>query len=384
MSISPNTQMSTRFGRFILSKKFTYSFLFLMLLSLILTAYQTEWAVSRLLGRPHIWGLSYLVLGLLTAAVVLYDKLCKTRRRKITCAVKILTCFMVYEILFGTVWFLLARLLRAPAVLEAVITLLLTLAAMILVANGRRNAKELETITYQVRIRGLEHTRRIALISDLHLGMFVRTEHIKKVVKQINQMKPDAVVIAGDILDVDLAILEDPQELKSIARELQKISSASGVYLALGNHDPSMENKKFRKFLKDSKIRVLHNSCAELADFYLIGRSDAANNERKDLAEILPTGSIKKPVVLIDHDPQGIRDARQMDIPLVLCGHTHKGQFWPMDFFTRWANGDHFFYGKEQFGDTQAIISSGAGYFNLPIRIGSSNEVVQIILSSKS
>lgn len=373
--------MSTRFGRFILSKKFTYFFLFLMLLSLLLTAYQTERAVSCLLGRPHIWGLSYIVLGLLNAVVVFYDKLSKTRGRKTTCAVKILSCFMIYEIMFGTAWFLLACLLPIPAVLEAFITILLMLAAIFLVANGRRNAKEVETITYQVRIKGLKHTRKIVLISDLHLGIFVRTEHVKKVVKEINQMKPDVVVIAGDILDVDLAILEDLQELRSIARELRKISSTSGVYLALGNHDPSMENKKFRKFLKDSKIRVLHNSCAELADFYLIGRSDAANNERKDFADILPIGSIKKPMVLIDHDPQGIRDAQQMDIPLVLSGHTHRGQFWPMDFFTRCANGAHFFYGKEQFGDTQAIISSGAGYFNLPIRIGSNNEVVQIIIT---
>ena len=48
---------------------------------------------------------------------------------------------------------------------------------------------------------------------------------------------------------------------------------------------------------------------------------------------------------------------------------------------SRLANGNHFFYGCEKFGDAYAVISSGAGYFQLPVRIGTDNEVVEIRLS---
>ena len=51
-----------------------------------------------------------------------------------------------------------------------------------------------------------------------------------------------------------------------------------------------------------------------------------------------------------------------------------------MTYFTKLANGKHYFYGCESFGKTRAVISSGAGFFQLPVRIGTSNEVVDIQL----
>ena len=86
------------------------------------------------------------------------------------------------------------------------------------------------------------------------------------------------------------------------------------------------------------------------------------------------------PTVVLDHNPSGISEAAEYGADLVLSGHTHKGQFVPVTYFTKLANGKHFFYGYEQFGKTQAIISSGAGYFQLPVRIGTDNEVVKIEL----
>ena len=87
------------------------------------------------------------------------------------------------------------------------------------------------------------------------------------------------------------------------------------------------------------------------------------------------------PVVVLDHNPSGIPEAVEFGADLVLSGHTHKGQFFPVTYFTKLANGKHYFYGHEQFGKTYAIISSGAGFFQLPVRIGTSNEIVDIHIS---
>lgn len=373
--------MPTRFGKFVLSKHFSTLFLILMPVTVLITAWQTEWAISFLLGRSHIWGLAYIILFLLTILSVVYDRTVKDKRRSVACAVKILTCFLLYDVMLVVPWFVIARILPAPETLEAVVTIILVLTAIVLVVFGYKNTKKVVHKKYDISLPGCKNPCRIALISDLHLGIFVREDHVKKMVQCINSMKPDLVVIAGDIIDVDHSILNDREEQNAISRQLQKLSSKSGTYLSLGNHDPSMDNRTFRKFIKNSHIRLLHNEAVELSDLILAGRSDAASNERKPLSEILSGVSGEKPVVLIDHDPQGVPDAMEHGIPLVLCGHTHKGQFSPMGFFTKWANGKHYFYGHETFDNTQAIISSGAGYFNLPLRIGSDNEVVEIVIN---
>lgn len=372
--------MYTRFGRFILSKKSSTLFLILMPMAVLMTAWQTEWAIGFLLGRTHIWGIACILQILLTSLCITYDRAVKEKSRRVTCAVKILTCFLIYDIILVAPWFLVCRVLSAPELLEATVTLGLILAAVLLVVFGRRNTKKVVTKKYEISMEGLKDTCRIALISDLHLGIFVRENHVKNVVQCINAMKPDLVVIAGDILDVDHSILQERDTLNAISRLLQKITSQSGAYLVLGNHDPAIDNRVFRKFIKDSNIRLLHNETVELSNILLAGRTDAASNERKPIADILSKTESSKPVILVDHDPQGIREAQQYGIPLVLCGHTHKGQFSPMGFFTKRVNGKHYYYGQETFDHTRAIISSGAGYFNLPIRIGSNNEVVEIIL----
>lgn len=69
---------------------------------------------------------------------------------------------------------------------------------------------------------------------------------------------------------------------------------------------------------------------------------------------------------------------RELTAALIVCGHTHKGQFFPATYFTRWAYGDRGFYGHTQTGSTHSVVSSGAGYFQLPVRIGTNSEVVAL------
>lgn len=355
--------MPTRFGRFVLSKKFSTLFLVLMPFATFLTGWQTERAISFLIGRSHIWGIPCILMLLLSILSMVYVQPPKGKFKKFTCTVKILTCFLIYDILFILPWYIISLIFPIPEALETIITIGLTLTACILVAVGRKNAGKVVSQKYEIFIDGCKNHCRIALISDLHLGIYVRADHVKKVVQRINAMQPDLVIIAGDILDVDHSILNDPEALLEVTIQLQSLSSKAGTYLTLGNHDPNITNSTFQNFIKDSNIRLLNNEAVELSDFVLAGRTDATNNERKPLQEVLAQIQSNKPVILADHNPQGIVDAQRYGIPLVLCGHTHKGQFFPMDFFTKQADGKHYFYGHETFGTTQAIITSGAGSF---------------------
>ena len=116
---------------------------------------------------------------------------------------------------------------------------------------------------------------------------------------------------------------------------------------------------------------MLVDEIIETEDFIIIGRDDINSNpKRKALTE--------KPKILMDHNPVGIADGIQNNIDLVVCGHTHKGQFFPANLFTKWSYGKQGFYGYSKTNKTHSIVSSGAGYFQMPIRIGTNSEIVQI------
>ena len=91
---------------------------------------------------------------------------------------------------------------------------------------------------------------------------------------------------------------------------------------------------------------MLVDEIIETEDFIIIGRDDINSNpKRKALTEIVQKICSDKPKILMDHNPVGIADGIQNNIDLVVCGHTHKGQFFPANLFTKWS------YGKQGFTD---------------------------------
>lgn len=83
----------------------------------------------------------------------------------------------------------------------------------------------------------------------------------------------------------------------------------------------------------------------------------------------------------MDHNPQGLTEALDCGADLVLCGHTHRGQLFPINFFTKWAYGTERFWGHHQVGKTHVIVSAGCSVFQLPVRVATDNEVVVVGLS---
>jgi len=140
----------------------------------------------------------------------------------------------------------------------------------------------------------------------------------------------------------------------------------------------SLTQKSKLKRNNHAGIKLLNNDAKILSKINLIGRTDDAHNIRTEITEILTKADSDKPIVVIDHKPENIRDSAKHDVDLVLCGHTHKGQLFPVTTFTRLANGKDCFYGYHKNGKTHTIITSGVGFFELPVRLGSSNEIADI------
>lgn len=371
--------MNTRFGRFLQGRFFPKLFLFLHAASAAFLAFENGRAAGCLLGAGAQWIVTALfaALGAVTVAYSLAGK----RRfggQWFQRSIGFVLCFIIYDLMLLAAWLACAALFQLSARAESAGTACAALIAAAVVAAGYRHARSIRRASYSIRLGEGGVRCRIAFISDVHLGAFVREAHVRRIVAQINAIEPDVVLIGGDIVDTDNQILGDAAALDAIAGALCGIRSREGVFAVLGNHDSSADSEPLRAFLEKSHIRLLDDESVHLSNFTLVGRTNGASNDRAPAESFAIDRSA--PVVVLDHDPYGIPEAAEMGASLVLCGHTHKGQFFPATIFTRWANGRRFFYGRESFGRTEAVLSSGAGFFQLPVRIGTDSEVVEIRL----
>lgn len=304
----------------------------------------------------------------------------KWRSRHIETLIGISSCFLIYNVLLLLLWQLISTVASFQPRLQAIGVFCLDILTAVIVTGGYLHAQKIKCTSYAINIGMKRVHYRIALLSDIHLGVFVGKDHIRKMVDHVNRLNADLVVICGDIVDVNNHILEDDSALAEISAIFQTLYAKEGVFAVLGNHDPNIKHQKFKDFLMASNIQLLHNQVIQLPKLNLIGRTDASNNYRCSLETLLDKIDRSKPAVVLDHNPEGIPEAVKMGVELILCGHTHRGQFFPVTYFTKLANGKHYFYGHEIFGRTHAVISAGAGFFQLPVRIGTSNEIVDIHL----
>ena len=249
-------------------------------------------------------------------------------------------------------------------------------AGVLLSVYGFLHARYLTVKKYQIQLGEKKYNKKLVLLSDIHTGSFVNEKYLEKVIEKMNEINVDLVLIAGDTFDVKAFECCNLPKLEEMFR---KLHSKEGVYASLGNHDPLPSDRKVREFFEKAGISLLIDEKAETRDFYVIGREDVTScPDRKSLAEILPKERGKKPEIVLDHNPGGIEEAIKNKVALVLCGHTHKGQFFPATFFTRLAYGKKDFYGFAKREETQSIVSAGTGYFQMPMRIGSNSEIVLI------
>ncbi len=91
------------------------------------------------------------------------------------------------------------------------------------------------------------------------------------------------------------------------------------------------------------------------------------------------TISESMPVIVIDHNPKSIHEYDGA-VDLALSGHTHRGQLFPANLITKFIyTADYGYYLKEP-GAPNLIVTSGAGTWGPPMRIGTKCEIVCVSL----
>ena len=285
---------------------------------------------------------------------------------------------------------------RDQSILAAAGIIILT-AVLVFTVYGSVHARHIETTDYEVTVDKACAGRKelkIALVADLHLGYNSGLSQVKKIVSRINQGKPDLVCVAGDIFDNEYKAVKDPDKIE---KELSKIQSTYGTYACWGNHDIGEKilggftfgtkkdpdnDREMEDFLSRSGIRLLDDKTVLIGQtFYLAGRKDPSKagkmgQKRKNARELLKKCDLNKPVIIMDHEPKEFEELSRAGADLDLSGHTHDGQIFPGNLVTGrlWENS----CGYKKIGNMHSVVTSGAGVWGPPMRIGTKSEVCRI------
>jgi hypothetical protein len=225
--------------------------------------------------------------------------------------------------------------------------------------------------TTRVPLPRLARPYTIAHLTDVHIGAVIGREFAEQLVRRVNALEPDVVVITGDLVDGRLS------ELRPHIEPLRGLRARDGVYAVTGNHEYYWNVEPWLQHLRSLGIHVLRNEHVTLADaLVLAGVDDSTATE--DVPRAVAGRDPRLPLVLLAHHPRTIVRAVKAGVDLQLSGHTHGGQMWPWGWVARlW---DPQISGLGRFGDTWLYVSHGTGFWGPPIRIGTRCEIAAVRL----
>lgn len=274
-----------------------------------------------------------------------------------------------------------------------VVGLIIMISVGVTSVYGILNAQYIRVTNYDVNIEKEAEvdSMKAVLVADLHLGYSIGYKMMEQMVDKINQQEPDVVFIAGDIFDNVYDGIYKPEEIIGL---LKQIKTKYGIYACYGNHDVSerlfggfsiqsreadYRDERMDEFLEEAGIVVLNDEATVIANSVaLIGRIDyqktcTADGQRESLESLMNRVDTDMPVIVLDHQPRDLEEVSQQGVDLMLSGHTHDGQFFPLTIATNlmWKNP----YGLKRYNNMDSIVTSGVGVYGPLMRVGSISEI---------
>lgn len=214
---------------------------------------------------------------------------------------------------------------------------------------------------------------RIVAISDVHLGYGTGVKALEKYIELINAQRPDLVFIVGDLIDNSLR----PILSKPFDKTLTKLNAPLGVYMVAGNHEYISNIDKVGEYLRNTPITLLRDSVVVLPNgVQIVGRDDRSNKKRTSLEDLLSKTDNNLPTIVLDHQPYEVSKADSLKVDMMLCGHTHRGQVFPINLIT-----DYLFeqsHGYRKWNNSHVWVSSGLSLWGPPFRIGTKSDLAVI------
>lgn len=280
------------------------------------------------------------------------------------------------------------------------VSMLLAVLSLAIVLNigGWYTSHDVKTTFYEIPRGelGQETPLRIVLIGDTHIGVNSSPQLYREMADRINEQDPDIVLFAGDIVTSSYGAMRDPQAYSSI---LNSINARVSKYVVYGNHDVeepllggftfigaenAHRHPELEQFIKDSGFTLLTDEVIrlpELNGLCIAGRRDESRpgdgvKVRADLNELLKGVDPDEPVILLQHEPTDLEELDGYGVDLAVSGHTHDGQIFPGNVFSRIKGSQS--YGIKKWGNADVVVTSGVGFYGPPIRVATISEIVVI------
>lgn len=279
-------------------------------------------------------------------------------------------------------------------------------AALATAAFGRELSDttfDLEVTETEIRIQDLPLTfegYRIGFTSDLHLGRYVPSDWIDKVIQSLVLAEVDLGILGGDytwipsavhqrsfptrnnrfVSGVEKRILLEIYE--TLTTSLSKFTPKDGVFAVLGNHDNWNNGKLCKEHLEKNSIKFLINESVELKRGKETLRLSGVDDYWTGVPEIPSPNprSPKSPHIVISHNPDYLSSLLQHlkhPFDLGLSGHTHGGQVcFPLTGAISYNVKDtRFSAGLAKVRAAQVYTTRGIGVVEVPYRINCRPEV---------
>jgi predicted MPP superfamily phosphohydrolase len=261
---------------------------------------------------------------------------------------------------------------NVPLVLVWIIFILSLLAALV----GFIQALSINITRYTVALPNAPaewNGKTAVMISDTHFGLINYTKFAKKVVSKILSLKPDFVLHAGDFYDgprIDTA---------PITAIWKKLTAEVPLFYTPGNHEAYGDYNTFVESVRATGATVLDNKMTEYKGVQIAGTLYHGGKESPEIEKVLASLSLDtaKPTILINHPPTDFVSPFEHGVNLIVSGHTHQGQFWPLRYITHKIYGQYD-YGMHPYKTMTSITSNGIGTYGPPMRLFNSPEVVLI------
>ncbi len=232
---------------------------------------------------------------------------------------------------------------------------------------------------------------KIALISDIHADNVTGTSRLSRYVKKTNELSPDLILIAGDIIS------HGKNFIHTAVKSLENLHAAYGVYSCVGDHDNWVFPNNYRLSLKTVKdslasvgIQMLDNETIFIpVDSSTVQISFVTNNyvtriSNSTLQRFKPD-SLADISIFLTHQPRKrlLNYASTAGFTFYFCGHTHGGQItflFPFVNLTPTMLETPFVKGFYKLRNTIAYVVRGLGMSILPVRYNSTPEIAFITL----
>jgi predicted MPP superfamily phosphohydrolase len=266
----------------------------------------------------------------------------------------LLVCLLAADLVTGFGW-LATNWWRQARIAAVAVAGIMSVVALV---QGLRAPEIREHVVTVKGLRAEYDGLRIAQLSDLHVGPFLNVQWVEDRIAQVEALRPDLVLVTGDLVEQDAALAEPALP------PFRRLRPRLGVW----------------------GVQLVRDASAEIAPGLVLAGVDDLSARRQFGIDGRPVdralvGRPPGATIYMSHSPWEVARAAELGVNLMVSGHTHAGQIWPFIYLVRLAY--PYASGRHDVNGMTLVVSRGTGFWGPPMRLFRRAEITAITLRAR-